>query len=33
MGLKPLSHLWIGLGPKNVIPIHSLFKTVLTHSP
>ncbi len=31
MGLKPLRRLWIGENPKIVIPIHSLFKTWLTH--
>ncbi|MGY2744484.1 hypothetical protein ACVWZ8_001601 [Arthrobacter sp. UYCu723] len=33
MGLKPLSRLWIGTRAKNVIPIHTLFKTCSTHSP
>ena len=33
MGLKPLSRLWIKAGAKNVIPIHTLFKTFSTHSP
>ncbi len=33
MGLKPLSHLWTGKIPKIVIPIHTLFKTSIAHSP
>jgi len=33
MGLKPLSHLWIGEIAKILIPIHTLFKTCVTHSP
>lgn len=33
MGLKPLSRLWISENPKVVIPIHSLFKTCVTHNP
>ncbi len=33
MGLKPLRCLWIAETAKNVIPIHSLFKTCSTHSP
>ncbi|MEN3344168.1 MAG: hypothetical protein V7635_744 [Arthrobacter sp.] len=33
MGLKPLRHLWIGQTAKNVIPIHSLFKTRSAHNP
>ena len=33
MGLKPLRRLWIGETAKNVVPIHTLFKTCSTHSP
>jgi hypothetical protein len=33
MGLKPLSQLWIVQTAKNVIPIHSLFKTCSAHNP
>ncbi len=33
MGLKPLSHLWIEESTKILIPIHTLFKTSVTHSP
>ncbi len=33
MGLKPLRHLWITDSAENVVPIHTLFKTSLTHSP
>ncbi|MDP9980850.1 hypothetical protein J2W14_000226 [Pseudarthrobacter oxydans] len=33
MGLKPLRRLWITGTAKNVIPIHTLFKTCSAHSP
>lgn len=33
MGLKPLRRLWIKDPGKNVIPIHTLFKTCWAHSP
>jgi len=33
MGLKPLSHLWIVKNGLGVVPIHTLFKTQLTHNP
>ncbi|SDS54269.1 hypothetical protein SAMN04489743_0293 [Pseudarthrobacter equi] len=33
MGLKPLRRLWIVKTGFWVVPIHTLFKTQLTHSP
>ncbi|MDR7158530.1 hypothetical protein J2X42_001224 [Arthrobacter sp. BE255] len=33
MGLKPLSRLWISETAKILIPIHTLFKTCVAHSP
>lgn len=33
MGLKPLRRLWIADSAKNLVPIHTLFKTCSTHNP